>query len=232
MGRQILVVEDNGRLRKFIASNLEKEGYSVIEAESGKAAFNILKDLIPDLILLDLKLGDYDGIDILKTIRRQDDVPVIIVSSIDTQEIKIGGFDIGCDDYITKPFYIDELIARVNRLIERVETTAASDSTISEKIFSGPFEIDISKHQIRKNGEELVMREKLFNMFLYFAKNPDIIITYERLFNKIWSLTTTYNENSLYVHVRHLRALIEEDPSHPRYIKTVKNTGYIYSVEK
>ena len=228
-GRTILVVEDNGRLRRFVASNLEKEGFSVLEAESGKAAFSILKNNTPDLILLDLRLGDYDGIEILKTIRRQDDIPVIIVSSIDNQNIKLDGFDLGCDDYITKPFYIDELIARVNRLLKRVEGRYTPRVTISERITSGPFIIDVNTQTVEKNNTPIKMRKKLFDLFLFFVKNPDIIITFDQLFDRLWTEESNFSESSLYVHIRHLRSLIEENPSKPKYIRTVKNSGYVYS---
>ncbi len=227
--RTILVIEDNGRLRRFVASNLEKEGYEVLEAESGKAAFSILRNTTPDLILLDLRLGDYDGIDILKTIRRQDDVPVIIVSSIDNQDIKLDGFNIGCDDYMTKPFYIDELLARVKRLLKRTNRQIAAPVSISEKITSGPFTIDINSRIVTKDNVDLRMRKKLFDLFIYFVRNPDIIITYDQLYSRLWESASDMSESSLYVHIRHLRAAIEDNPSKPDYIKTVKNSGYIYS---
>ncbi|MDC7226024.1 MAG: response regulator transcription factor [Spirochaetales bacterium] len=229
---KILVIEDNGRLRRFIVTSLEKEGFSVLQADSGQNAFSILRTELPDLILLDLRLGDYDGIEILKTIRRQDDVPVIIVSSINNQDIKIDGFNIGCDDYITKPFYIDELIVRVKRLLVRSEKTGNIKAPILEKIKSGPFSIDINTQTVIKGKKPLQMRQKLFNLFLYFIKNPDIIISYNQLYEKLWSSSAEFSENSLYVHIRHLRAAIEDNPSKPVYIKTVKNAGYIYSPDE
>lgn len=225
----ILVVEDNGRLRRFVSSNLKKNGYNVLEADSGKAAFEILKKSVPDLILLDLRLGDSNGIDILKTIRRQDELPVIIVSSIDSQNTKIDGFNIGCDDYITKPFYIEELLVRVKRLLERTEESKTQNNHIQETITSGPFTININSLSIYKNGKPIIMRKKLFEIFLFFVQNPEMIISYELLFNRIWGASESSRESSLYVHIRNLRSLIEDDPSKPKHIKTVKNSGYIYT---
>ena len=228
--KEILVVEDNSRLRKFICSNLKKNGYSVLEAASGTAAFEILERKYPDLILLDLRLGDYDGIDILKTIRRQEEyLPVIIVSSIDNQDTKIDGFNIGCDDYITKPFYVDELLGRVRRLLKRSEQIVTTSTHIGEQIESGPFILDVNSVSVIKNGRPITMRKKLFDLFLFFARHPEMVVSYELLYNRVWDSGETMKESSLYVHIRHLRSLIEEDPSKPKFIKTIKSVGYVYS---
>lgn len=228
----ILVVEDNNRLRRFVCSNLEKAGYSVLEADCGKAAFSILEQQYPDLILLDLRLGDYDGIEILRTIRRQEEyLPVIIVSSIDNQDIKVDGFNIGCDDYITKPFYVEELLGRVKRMLKRSENQSTGRGAICEQIKSGPFVLEVNSLSVTKNGEPLVMRKKLFDLFLYFVRNPGMVISYELIYNRIWDSPEEMKESSLYVHIRHLRAAIEDNPSKPRYIKTIKNVGYVYSPE-
>ena len=226
----ILVVEDNDRLRRFIISNLTKAGYTVFEAESGKAAYTVLKEQYLDLILLDLRLGDLDGIEILKTIRRQDeDLPVIIVSSIVDQGVKLDGFEIGCDDYITKPFYIEELLGRVRRLLKRTRSHSGSNAGITERILSGPFNLDVKTLGVTKDGSPISMRRKLFDLFLFFVRHPDTILSNEALFDRAWDSREGMNENSLYVHIRQLRTLIEEDPSEPRFIKTVRNAGYIYS---
>ena len=228
--KTILVVEDNGRLRRFICTNLEKAGYNVLEAESGKSAFKLLDNQYPDLILLDLKLGDYDGIDILKTIRRQEEyLPIIIVSSIDNQDIKVDGFNIGCDDYITKPFYVDELLGRVKRLLKRSEHQNNAGKGICEQLQSGPFTIDINSLSVSKNGKPIVMRKKLFELFLFFVRHPGMVVSYELLYNRIWDSIEDIKESSLYVHIRHLREAIEDNPSKPRHIKTIKNVGYVYS---
>jgi DNA-binding response OmpR family regulator len=226
----ILVVEDNDRLRRFVSTNLKKAGYSVLEADSGKAAFAILEQDFPDLILLDLRLGDYDGIEILRTIRRQEEyLPVIIVSSIDNQDMKVDGFNIGCDDYITKPFYIEELIGRVKRLLKRSENQLNGLDIIREQIESGPFRLEVNSLTVTKNGEPIIMRQKLFDLFIFFVRHPGMVVSYELLYNRIWNSPEEMKESSLYVHIRHLRTLIEDNPSRPKFIKTIKNVGYVYS---
>ncbi|MBU0927178.1 MAG: response regulator transcription factor [Spirochaetes bacterium] len=225
----ILVVEDNDRLRRFMASSLRKAGYEALEAGSAEQAHARLKDSCLDLVLLDLRLGTSDGMGVLRTIRRQDeDLPVMIVSSMDDQDTKLGGFDVGCDDYITKPFYIEELLGRVRRLLKRARPR--SGRAIVERLTSGPFEFDIASMSVAKDGRPLQMRRKLFDLLLFFARHPDQVLSNEALYDRAWDSRGEISDNSIYVHIRQLRALIEEDPSSPRYIRTVRNAGYVYSV--
>lgn len=229
----ILIVEDNDRLRRFVSSALTKNGYKIFEAESGKAAYSVLKQNYLDLVLLDLKLGDVNGIEILKTIRRQDEkMPVIIISSVNDRNVKVDGFEIGCDDYITKPFYVDELLGRVKRLLKRTAHRVGSAVPISQRLISGPFEFEISSLSVYKNGTQIAMRKKLFDLFLYFVRHEGVILSNENLFNEVWDFREDLNDNSLYVHIRHLRSLIEDDPSKPLYIRTVRNAGYVYEAPK
>lgn len=229
----ILIVEDNSRLRKFMASSLKREGYQVEEASSGKEAYKHLREKLLDLVLLDLKLSDAMGIDILQTIRRQDEhLPVIIVSSINDRTMKVDGFEIGCDDYITKPFYVEELLVRVKRLLKRSaegNVNPRKSKGIREVIESGPFELDMHSLEVRKNGTPLEMRKKLFELLLFFLQHPDTVFSNEQIHEQVWDSRGGVSENSLYVHIRQLRQLIEDDPSKPRYIKTVRNSGYRYS---
>lgn len=227
----ILVVEDNDRLRKFMVNSLRKENYQVYEAANGKSAFEILRNSFLDLILLDLKLGNFNGIDILQTVRRQDEqLPVIIVSSMTDRDIKVDGFKIGCDDFITKPFYIDELLGRVRRLLKRSSNNSQLKSTISERLERGPFVIDINSLSVYKNGVQIPMRKKLFKIFLQLIRHPDTIFSNEQLHAQIWDSGENQNDNNLYVHIRQLRTLIEDDHSRPCYIKTVRKFGYMFTL--
>lgn len=230
--KSILVIEDNDRLRRFMASNLGKTGYQVYEAESGKSAYNILKSSFIDLVLLDLQLGDINGIEILQTIRRQDEnLPVIIVSSVNNQDTKINSFDIGCDDYIIKPFYVDELLGRVKRMLKRTRPGILPQKPVADRITSGPFELNINNLSVAKNGKILILRKKLFNLLLFFIRHPETVLSNEQLFDRAWDAQEDMNENSIYVHIRELRKLIEDNPAKPRFIKTVRSAGYIYSAD-
>ncbi|MFP4384957.1 MAG: response regulator transcription factor [Spirochaetia bacterium] len=228
---KILVVEDNNRLRKLVVTALGEEGYNVFEADSGKRAYGLLKQEYLDMVLLDIRLGDLSGIDILRTIRRQDEnLPVIIISSINDRHVKVDGFDIGCDDYITKPFYIDEMLSRVKRLLKRSKKVNGSKTVITNRITSGPFELDFETFTVFKNRNPVPMRKKLFDLLYYFIDHQDIVLSNETIFTQVWEDGEDMNENSLYVHIRHLRKLIEDDPSKPKYIQTVRKLGYKYSV--
>jgi DNA-binding response OmpR family regulator len=227
----ILVVEDNDRLRRFMVSALIRAGYGVLDAAESKTAFRLLRDEALDLVLLDLRLGDQDGMEILKTIRRQDRLlPVIIISSIEDRGTKIDGFALGCDDYLTKPFYMDELLARIRRMLVRQNADQSYVPIVSGSIAAGPFELDLSAQLVRKNGVTIPMRKKLFDLLLHLVRHPDTVISAGMLCSGAWSSPGESSENSLYVHIRHLRELVEDDPSKPCYIKTIRSAGYLFSV--
>lgn len=235
---EILLIEDNDTVREHMAAALEKTGYSVTEAATGNAAFKVLRNQLYDLVLLDLKLPDLDGMDILRTIRRQDDdVPVIIVSSLQQLDTKVDGFDIGCDDYITKPFQVPELLGRVRRLLRRTERTLYGDPTsgprrtVQSQVTQGPFVLDISSFKVYKDGKLLEMRKKLFDLLLFFVRNPDTVLSPEQLHQRVWDPREEMNKNSLYVHIHQLRSIIEEDPSHPQYLKTIRGIGFTFSLD-
>lgn len=230
MNKKILVVEDSDRLRKFMVTNLEKTGYQTFEADSVRSAFDELKKNSIDLVLLDLRLTDSHGIEILKTIRRQNDfLPVIVVSSVSDLATKVNTFNNGCDDYITKPFYVDELLMRVERTLKRASIMRQNYDSIVEHLSSGPFILNIQNLTCTKNNMPIVMRKKIFMLMLFFLCNPDIVLSNQMLFDRVWDSIDKVNENSIYVHIRELRNLIEEDSSHPIYIRTVRGVGYLYS---
>lgn len=231
----ILVIEDNESVRSFIQDALDTAGFQTTAVETGKEAFSSLRDDVFDLVLLDLKLPDVDGMEILKTIRRQDeDLPVIIVSSMQEVDTKVFGFDVGCDDYITKPFHVPELIGRVRRLLRRVNTAAPAVEqprerrTIQERIEVGRFLLDMREFRVYKDGSTVEMRKKLFDLFLNFALHPGVVITKEALHERAWDFRDSINENSLYVHIHQLRSLIEDDPSKPQFLKTVRGVGFVF----
>lgn len=230
--RSILVVEDSERLNDFISSQLTKNGYMVTQAFNGKQAFKNLKNGYFDLVILDIKLGDIDGLQILKTIRSQDKtLPVMIISSISDDETKIEGFRIGCDDYLTKPFYANDMLMRVNRMIERSKIEGLQHTPVQQVMAAGPFEADIASQTIRKNGNPIPMRKKYFDIMVYFMKHPNIVIPFRTLYEQVWNreaVDQSSIESNLYVNIRNLRMLIEDDTAEPTFIQTVRHTGYIF----
>lgn len=170
---RILVVEDNTQLRKYIQSTLERAGYLVTTADSGEAAYSRLRYEDFDLVLLDLMLGDTNGLEILRLIRKQDEVlPVIIVSTCLDITVKVDGFEIGCDDYLTKPFYSEELLSRVKRQMKRLSALAEppTSTTIAETINCPPFVLDLRQNRLEKNGAAIEIRRKLFDIMLYLVQ--------------------------------------------------------------
>lgn len=237
---KILIVEDNKPVCRFIDGSLKEAGFETVTAETGREAFNRLRTDIFDLVLLDLKLPDIDGMEVLKTIRRQDDeMPVIVVSSMQEVNTKVLGFEIGCDDYVTKPFHVPELVGRVRRLLRRVNgsqiglpaSAPSEQHHIHERIHVGRFEIDLRQFRVYKDGCRLEMRKKLFDLFLSFARNPGVVISKDTLHQRAWDYQHILSENSLYVHIHQLRTLIEENPSKPRFLKTVRGVGFIFEPE-
>ena len=230
----ILVIEDNERFNNFISAGLIKNGYNTMQAYNGKQAYDTLAHSLFDLIILDLNLGDVHGLSILKTIRMQNKlIPVMIISSISDDETKIEGFRIGCDDYLTKPFYISELLMRIRRMIER---TAAAYRTASapiiDEITYGPFEINMPLLTVKKNGKPLELTKKQFSIFLYLVKNKGRIISYRELYENVWEKIEEDDQkiqSNLYVHINNIRKQIQENPDEPVWIKSVRETGYVFS---
>ena len=161
-------------------------------------------------------------------------MPVIILSSIQDDRTKIRGFNEGCDDYVTKPFYIDELIARVKRLLEKFSYMEFEKTPLSTVYTSGIFQIDTEKGVVIKNGREISMRKKQFNLMMYFIQNPNKILSFKAIYQNVWkdSLPDEKTlESNIYVNIRSLRSLIEEDKNNPRHIVSVSKSGYIFIPE-
>ncbi len=205
--------------------------FTVHEATSGREAYTILGNTVIDLIILDLHLDDIDGSVILKSLRNQFIMtPVIIISTADSIQSKIENFTIGCDDYLTKPFYFEELIIRVKRLLT-INDNLISDTNrkFDEIIKVGEFKFDFLRYKVDKNGKDIELNSKLFNLFYYLVKNKNRLLTREQIYQNIWSDGNHINDNTLSVHIHMLRNLIEDDPKNPHYIKTIKGEGIIFS---
>ena len=232
--KAILVVEDSERLNDFISSQLQKNGYTVTQAFNGKQAFKNLQNGYFDLVILDIKLGDIDGLQILKTIRAQDKIlPVMIISSISDDETKIEGFRIGCDDYLTKPFYANDMLMRVERMIARSEIGGLQHVPVKQVMTAGPFEADVASQTIKKNGTIITMGKKYFDIMVYFMNNPNVVIPFKTLYEQVWNKEAPDQnvvESNLYVNIRNLRMLVEDDASSPSFIQSVRDTGYIFIV--
>ncbi|MRN53134.1 response regulator transcription factor [Paenibacillus monticola] len=233
MSQRVLLIEDDEAISEMVRSYLVKEGYEVETAFDGEAAERIFRDRDPfELILLDLMLPKRSGTDILQSIRATSLVPVLIMSAKDSDVDKALGLGFGADDYITKPFSMIELAARVKAAIRRagyalVGAAAEEPATKVKKIITlRGLTVDLDNFSARKNGEEVKLTAKEFHILKLFVTHPGQVFTKAQIYGSVWDDDYYGDENVINVHMRRLREKIEDDPSHPEYIKTLWGIGY------
>ncbi|SEO91920.1 DNA-binding response regulator, OmpR family, contains REC and winged-helix (wHTH) domain [Paenibacillus sophorae] len=229
---RILLVEDDEAISEMVRSYLVKEGYQVESAFDGEAGEHAFRDKGPfDLVLLDLMLPNRSGMDILQSIRKSSLVPVMIVSAKDTDVDKALGLGFGADDYISKPFSMIELAARVKAAIRRAEYASSrglSEETANQKhsITLRGLTVDFDSFSALKNGEEVKLTAKEFHILKLFMTHPGRVFTKAQIYVMVWEEEYYGDENVINVHMRRLWEKIEDDPSHPEYIKTLWGIGY------
>lgn len=225
--KKILVVDDEEHILELIKFNLEKNGYGVITADNGKDAFLIAKEQQPDLMLLDLMLPGMDGLDVCKEVRKEasiSNMPIIMITAKGEELDKILGLELGADDYITKPFSVRELIARVKAILRR---TAVKYEEVNFKF--GDITIDFQKHEVKREGEKIELTLKEFELLEILIKNKGRVMTRDFLLDKIWGYEYVGETRTVDVHVRHLRQKIEKDDKNPIYIQTIRGIGYKFN---
>ncbi len=223
--RTILIVEDEQGLRQTLARHLEREGYAVLTAARGDDALQIARERNPDLILLDLMLPGLDGIQVCRLLRRNSQVPILMLTALGGESDKVVGLDSGADDYLAKPFGLRELSARIRALLRR---RPATDAGVPEVVRSGDLEAFPLRREIRRNGVPLRLKPKEYDLLLFFMRNPGRVFTRDQLLQDVWGHEYLGGERTVDVHVRWLRQKIEPDPSSPSRIRTVRGSGYIF----
>ncbi|ULO05976.1 response regulator transcription factor [Paenibacillus sp. 19GGS1-52] len=233
MSQRVLLVEDDEAISEMVRSYLVKEGYEVETAFDGEAAERIFRDHDPfELVLLDLMLPKRSGTDILQSIRATSLIPVLIMSAKDSDVDKALGLGFGADDYITKPFSMIELAARVKAAIRRAGYASvgapAEESAVKVRktITLRGLTVDLDNFAARKNGEEVKLTAKEFHILKLFVTHPGQVFTKAQIYGSVWEDDYYGDENVINVHMRRLREKIEDDPSHPEYIKTLWGIGY------
>ncbi|WP_139904447.1 response regulator transcription factor [Clostridium thermarum] len=224
---KILVVDDEANILELIRFNLENNGYKVLTAQNGAEALKIAKTEQPSLMLLDLMLPGMDGYDVCKEIRRDkqmSQIPIIMITAKGEEIDKILGLELGADDYITKPFSIRELMARVKAVLRRTSVQPNDDS-----YKFGNITVDFQKHEILKKGEKLELTLKEFELLEILIKNKGHVMTRDFLLDKIWGYEYIGETRTVDVHIRHLRQKIEEDDKNPVYIETIRGIGYRFN---
>ncbi len=221
---RILVVDDELSIIKFLRANLEARSYEVLAAMNGAEALQTFEKELPDLVLLDIMMPKMDGFEVCRRIREWSQVPIIMLSARGDEDDKVKCLDLGADDYITKPFGKDELIARVRAVMRRTESAAAVPTQPS---FSrGNLEIKFVRRQVTVAGKEVKLTPTEYSLLQEFVLNAGKVLTHTHLLNKVWG--PEYREETQYLHVfvRRLRAKLEPDMTNPRYIVTVSGVGY------
>lgn len=238
MATKILVVEDDKTLQETLEYNLERQGYDLIVTENGRTALTLARTQKPDLVILDVMLPGLDGFEVCRILRKEYSTPILMLTA-KTEEIdKIVGLEMGADDYLTKPFSMRELLARVKALLRRVdlireelstETAVTGNGTISSADASLVFDnlvIDQSRREIRLNDVVLRLKPKEFDLLLFLARHQGIALSRDLILERVWGWTYDGNSRTVDVHVRWLREKVEEDPADAKRIVTVRGIGY------
>jgi len=221
---KILVVDDEQNILDLVVYNLQAAGYKTITAENGKEAIEKVRQECPDLVILDVMLPEMDGFEVLSIIRKETQVPVIMLTAKKEEIDKILGLEMGADDYLTKPFSPRELMARIKAILRRAIESEAK--TTQDIIINGKLKVDTIKHQVFYEDSEVNLTAKEFDMLKLLITNQGRVFGRESLLQNLWGYDYCGDTKTIDVHIRHLRMKIEEDPANPKFIKTVRGVGY------
>lgn len=224
---RVLVVEDEESLLFTLAHNLKKEGYQVLTAARGDDGLKIAREQQPDLILLDVMLPGIDGIQVCRMLRRDSDVPIIMLTALGGESDRVAGLDTGADDYMPKPFGMRELLARVRALLRRAGPRAQPDAGPSA-VVSGDLHVDRERHEVTRGGHVVKMKPKEFELLLFFLQHPGRVFSREQILDEVWGYDFYGGPRTVDVHIRWLRQKVEDDPANPTRLKTVRGSGYLF----
>ena len=229
MSERILIVEDDDGIAAFVATALEREGYTVAWVRTGREALSHVEGGAPDLVLLDLMLpGDVDGLRVCQAIRHGDSyIPIIMVTAKDEDVDKVVGLELGADDYITKPFNTRELLARVRAVLRLVGS--GKESRHRERLRVGPLEIDLAGRIVQVEGRPVALTPKEFDLLVVLARNRGRVFGRATLLQQVWGYDYLGDSRTVDVHVQRLRSKLEPDQHHPRFLLTVHSIGYKFA---
>jgi two-component system KDP operon response regulator KdpE len=222
MTARILVVDDEAQLRRALARSLEGHGYQVREVEDGAAALSAFAAFKPDVVLLDLMLPDMSGVDVCRRLREKHQTPVIVLSVIGEEQAKVEALDEGADDYLTKPFGMDELLARVRVALRR----GASDRAQQPRIVAGGLTIDIERRVVTLDGREVRLTPTEYGLLKYLALHAGKVLTHGLILREVWGTEYADDTHVLRTCVNQLRGKLGDDPAEPRFIRTDPGVGY------
>jgi DNA-binding response OmpR family regulator len=228
MARTILVVEDDATLRETLVDALEVEGFHVVPAADGRDALTRFRADKPDLVLLDLMLPELSGIEVCRIIRAESGVPIVMLTAKDSELDKVVGLELGADDYVTKPFSLRELSARIRALFRRSEQAAAPDAAAPGVVDLGRVQVDLAGHRLLRDGEPVAIKPKAFELLAFLLGHPGQAFTRDQLLERVWGYDYAGETRTVDVHVHWLRSTLEDDAAAPRFIHTVRGVGYVF----
>jgi DNA-binding response OmpR family regulator len=225
MVRTILVVDDEPTLRETLAEALDADGFRVLTAADGREALSRFREHQPDLVVLDLMLPELSGIEVCRIIRAESGVPIVMLTAKSSEIDKVVGLELGADDYVTKPFSLRELTARIRALLRRTEQLAEAPVALVEL---GTLTVDLAGHRLMSDGERVPLKPKVFELLAYLLRHPGQVLTREQLLEHVWGYDYAGETRTVDVHIHWLRAAIEPEPAEPIYLHTVRGVGYVF----
>jgi DNA-binding response OmpR family regulator len=230
MARTILVVDDETILRETLVEALEMEGYRVVSAGDGRTAVERFRTERPDLVLLDLMLPELSGVEVCRILRAESAVPIVMLTAKDSEVDKVVGLELGADDYVTKPFSLRELTARIRAIFRRAEQAAAAATASAEPlplVTLGRVQVDVSGHRLLRNGEPVSVKPKAFELLAFLLRHQGQVFTRDQLLERVWGYDFAGESRTVDVHVHWLRGELEADPANPVFLQTVRGVGYV-----
>jgi len=222
--KTVLVIEDEASLVSTLSYNFRKNGFNVVTASDGYEGLQAARRDEPDVVVLDLMLPKMDGLEVCRRLRAGSDVPILMLTAKGEELDRVVGLEMGADDYLTKPFSMRELIARVRALIRRSASRAPADDV--SRITAGSLELDVRGRTVKRDGVEVALKPKEFDLLFYLAKHAGQVFTREQLLEHVWGYEFFGGSRTVDVHVRWLREKLEAQPAQPRHVLTVRGVGY------
>lgn len=230
MSEKILVVEDEPALQETLVYSLQKQGYQVKTALDGENAIHTAREFQPDLIILDIMLPVFDGFEVCRILRQEMNTPILMLTARDDEIDRVIGLELGADDYITKPFSMRELMARVKAQLRRIrlirEERVVENSLGNEKVSFGNLTLDLTRREVLLDDQPISLKPKEFDLLLFLARHRGHVLSRELVLERVWGWDFTGGSRTVDVHIRWLREKIEPDPASPQRIVTVRGAGY------
>jgi two-component system KDP operon response regulator KdpE len=226
--RNILIVEDEAQIARVLKTTLSAQGYAIRTASDGDDALLVMKTWTPDLVITDLRMPNMDGVELCRHLRAKSGIPIIVLSVRNEERTKVEALDAGADDYVTKPFSVNELLARVRAAMRRITAPQPAEDALVE---AGDFRIDAGAHSVQVKGREVRLTPKEFDILVYMARHAERVITHRALLGAVWGDTSTEQPEYLRVFIGHLRKKLEPEENSPRYITTEPWVGYRFNPE-